>query len=306
MANQARKTVKISEQACVGMASTCNLYCVYCHNPPDGRKKDPLEAAARIKAAGVKAVSLEGGGEPTVDPEFFSWIKALRAAGVENFMLSTNAVALANRAFCRKAAGKVDFFTVNLPSHREEVYARITRSVKFPLAIKGLENIKAAGAEGKIRIFHIISSENYRLLPEFALWAAGNYPGMAFVNFTFVLNRGRAEKAPGIVPRYSDVAPFLKLALAKLKRKGIKAVIQNMPLCTLENFEGFSFEFQRWRRGETALEKGIPGRAPSRACSRCSLAPACCGARRDYLEVNGSGELRASGKDPFLISPERF
>lgn len=306
MANREQKKGWISEQACVSMAHTCNLYCVYCHNPPGGVRTDPLETAARLKAAGVRAVSLEGAGEPTASPDFFAWIKALKAAGVTNFMLSTNAVALADPAFCRKAAADIDFFTVNFPSHREEVYAKVTRSVKFPLALKGLANIKAAGAERKMRFFHIISEENYRLLPGFALWTMKNFPRAAFTNFTFVRNKGRALGAGAIVPRYALVSPFIKLALARLKLKGRKAVAQNIPLCALEGFEGFSFEFQRWRRGDRVLEGGIDPKAPHPACARCSLEPACCGARPDYLKVHGGRELKASKKDPFSIKPEKF
>lgn len=306
MANREQKKNWISDQACVSMAHTCNIYCLYCHNPPTGTRKNPQKEAALIKAAGVKAVSLEGGGEPTASPDFFAWIKALKAAGVKKFMLSTNAVALADAAFCRKAAGIFEFFTVNFPSHLPEIYAAVTRSVKFPLALKGLENIKALGAEEKIRFFHIISSENYRLLPDFALWTEKNFPRAAFINFTFVRNKGRALKAPGIVPRYTQVSPFIKLALARLKLKGRKAVVQNMPLCALKDFEGFSFEFQRWRRGDRVLEGGIDPKAPHPACARCSLEPACCGARPDYLKAHGGAELKASRKDPSAIKPEKF
>ncbi|HNW43991.1 MAG TPA: radical SAM protein [Elusimicrobiales bacterium] len=306
MANSRVPKKWISEQACVSMAHTCNLYCVYCHNPPTGEKKDAGQTAAEMKAAGVKAVSLEGGGEPTASPDFFKWIKALKAAGVKDIMLSTNAVALADRAFCRKAVPAVNFFTVNFPSHRPEVYARITRSVKFPQAVRGLANIKALGGEEKIRFFHIISSENYRLLPGFANWAAKNFPRAAFINFTFVRNKGRAPAAPGIVPSYREVAPFLALALASLKLRGFRAVVQNMPLCALAGVEGFSFEYQRWRRGDKVLEGGVDAAAPCRACARCTLAPACCGARPDYIKVRGAGELKASKLDPRSIIPEDF
>ena len=48
-------------------------------------------------------------------------------------------VALADPALCRKALKEVEYFTVNFPSHRPEVYARVTRSVKFRQALAGLD-----------------------------------------------------------------------------------------------------------------------------------------------------------------------
>lgn len=295
----------MSEQACVYMAHTCNLACVYCQHPPDGRRQDPAAWAARLKKRGVKAVSLEGGGEPTANPDFFAWIRALKKSGVRQIMLSTNAVVLADEAFCARACKAVDFFTVNFPSHRPEVYARITRSVKFPLALQGLLNLARLGAGDRLRLFHIVSAFNYKHLPAFALWAAKNFPA-ASVSLVFVQNKGRALSAGGAVPRYSQAAPYIKAALARLKLGGCRAAVQNVPLCALNNFEGFAFEFQRWRRGDAALEASLEPKAPARQCSLCTLEPACCGARQDYLDAHGKRELKASRKDPASIIPERF
>lgn len=306
MRKSAKSTGWISEQLCVQAARTCNLYCVYCQNPPTGESAERKKTAALVRKKGVKAVSLEGGGEPTASPEFFDWIKTLKASGVTDFMLSTNAVALSDPEFCRKAEKAVDYFTVNFPASDPETYRKATRSVKFGLAVKGLWNLKALGAEHKVRLFHIVFRENYRRLPAFADWVIKNHPGLAFVNFTFVRNAGRVGDSANIVPRYTEAEPFLKVALAKLKLKKIKAVVQNVPLCRLENFEGFSFEFQRWRRGDHILEAGIAGKAKSSACRRCTLEPACCGARADYLKIYGAKELKASAKDPGTIRAEAF
>jgi MoaA/NifB/PqqE/SkfB family radical SAM enzyme len=296
----------ISEQLCVQMARTCNLFCVYCQNPPTGKAPSVSAAAGLIRKKGIKAVSLEGGGEPTTNPEFFSWIKTLKAAGVKHFMLSTNGVALSDPAFCRAAEKAVDYFTVNLPGHEAAVYAKATRSVKFGLALKGLENLTRLGAAKKIRLFHIVFRGNYRSLPAFADWVVRNHPGIAFVNLVFVRNRGRVRNSRKIVPRYREAEPFVKIALAKLRIGGVRAVVQNMPLCRLVNFEAFSFEFQRWRRGDRVLEAGVTGKAKSSACARCPLEPACCGARTDYLKIYGAKELTASARFPNTIKAGKF
>lgn len=296
----------ISEQLCVQLARACNLYCVYCHHPPGGEAASLKKTAAEIKKRGIRAVSLEGGGEPTLLPKFFDWIKTLKASGVRHFMLSTNAVALSDPELCRRAEKAVDHFTVNFPASDPDTYRKATRSVKFGMAVKGLENLKALGAESRIRLFHVIFAENYRELPAFAGWVIKNFPKVALVNLTFVRNGGRVKDSAGIVPRYSEAEPFVKLALARLKLKGIKAVIQNMPLCALRNFEGFSFEFQRWHRGDRVLEGGVAAPARRPACARCGLKPACCGARADYLRIHGGKELKASALSPSEIKPEKF
>lgn len=268
--------------------------------PPLGR------ALARIKREGIKAVSLEGGGEPAVRPDLLATVAKLRAAGVEHIMLSTNGVALSDMELCRKAAAAIDQFTVNFPSHLPEVYAAATRSVKYPLAVRGLRNLLDCGVRDSLRVFHIISAFNFRALPGFAAWAAANLRGAGLVNLTFVRNAGRARGRDGIVPAYTEAAPFVKLALAKLKLAGFKAVVQNFPLCMLKGFEGYSFELQRWSRGDEVFEEGVASAAACAACAACALAPACCGARADYGEVHGFAELRASRTKPSSIKPERF
>lgn len=296
----------ISEQLCVPMASTCNLYCVYCQNPPRGGRISLAKTINEVKRRNIKAVSLEGAGDPTTNKDFFVWIKGLRAAGVKHFMLSTNGANLSDPDFSRKAEKNIDYFTLNFPGHTEELYKKATRSVKFAMVLKGIKNLRNLGAENKIRFFHIIFKGNYRSLPDFAAWIAENHSAAAFVNFTFVRNRGRVADSAEIVPRYSQITPFLKIALARLKLKGIKAVVQNIPLCLLKNFEGFSFEFQRWFRGDRVLEAGIAEKAGHPVCRRCRLEPACCGARADYIKVHDATELSASLKDPASIRPEKF
>jgi len=297
----------ISRQECLADASyTCNLFCKYCHNPPSGGRTEIENVIARVRRGKVKAVSLEGRGEPTTNPRLPELISGLRAAGVKNVMLSTNAVALADKKLCARIARGVDFFTVNFPSHVEEVYNGATRSVKYRQAVKGLRNLAALGLEGKVRFFHIIFRDNYKLLPGFVEWVRSAHPGCSLVNFTFVRNKGRVNDERAIVPNYAEAAPYIKIALAKAKLAGLRAVIQNMPLCALKSFEGFSFEYQRWRRGDEPLEEGIERPAPSAACRKCALSPACCGARPDYLRIYGDKELKPSSAAPASIKPERF
>lgn len=298
---------KMKRQLSVHMARTCNLYCAYCQAPPDGRTDDREKLGAEIRKRKIDTVSLEGGGEPTAGGNIFEWLAFLKSCGVKTFHLSTNAVALADMKLARRLAGEIDGFVVNLPACREDVYRKATRSVKFRRALAGLRNLDKLGLSGRVRFFHIIFRHNYRLLPEFADWVIKRSPRIGFVNFTFVRNIGRAaESRENLLPAYREAAPYLKIALARLKLKKIRAVAQNVPLCVLKSFEGFSFELHRWRQGLPVLSDEDPPKVKTAACRRCTLEPACCGARPDYLRVHGRGELVPSKQKPGSIVPEKF
>ncbi len=301
------RSAPVRRQLSVHLSRTCNLYCEYCQAPPDGSCRSRAQVAAAIKKGGYTAVSLEGGGEPTTAPDLPDWITFLKARGIKSIMLSTNGVALADLALARLLKRDIHSFIVNFPACDEKTYRKVTRSVKFAAAAAGLENLRALGLAGRVRLFHIISKHNYRRLPAFADWVAENYPEAGLVNFIFMRNAGRALlSAENLLPKYSAALPRLKIALARLKLKGIKCVIQNTPLCVLGSFSGFSFELQCWRRGDPVLPTNAPPKAEVPACANCSLEPACCGARPDYLAVHGAGELRASGAEPGGIKAEPF
>ncbi|HBA61982.1 MAG TPA: hypothetical protein DCZ92_14440 [Elusimicrobia bacterium] len=302
-----REEKVVRRQLSVHLAASCNLACVYCQCPPTGRAMTRAEVRAALGRTGAGAVCLEGGGEPTISPGLQGWIKFLKARGVKTFMLSTNGVALADMRLARRLAGSVDSFILNLPACDERTYRLATRSVKFQAALKGLENLEKLGAAGKTRLFHIIFRHNYRRLPAFAGWVARHHPDIGFVNFIFMRNVGRAAVSPEpLLPSYTQAVPYIRTALAYLKLSGIKAVIQNTPLCVLGRFKGFAFELHRWRRGDPVLPPNAAPKAAVPACRRCRLEPACCGARPDYLAVHGSGELKASAVAPGSVKPENF
>lgn len=300
-----RQTMK--RQLSVHLAKTCNLYCAYCQAPPDGTAADRGKLRAELRKKKIDTVSLEGGGEPTAGEDLFEWLAFLKSCGVKTFYLSTNAVALADMKLARRLAGSIDGFVVNLPACSEEVYRKATRSVKFAQAVAGLENLGKLGLAWRVKLFHVIFRHNYRHLPEFAGWVAKRAPWVSFVNFTFMRNKGRAALSPErLLPSYREAAPFLKKALELLKAKGLRAVVQNMPLCAMKGFEGFSFELHRWRQGLPVLAEEDQPKVKAAACARCRLEPACCGARPDYLRVHGRGELAPSRLTPGSIAPEAF
>ncbi len=306
--NVKEKTRKwITSQLCISDASfTCNLYCEHCHNPPMSKKRDVRKIIDYVRVNRPYAVSLEGGGEPLINSDILKIIKEIRKIGVEYISISTNAIALSDMDFALKIVSEVDFFIVNFPSHIKDIYNLMTRSVKYDLAVKALENISALNALNKTRIFHIITQRNYLYLGGFVDWIKKNFSKISMLNLCYVRNKGRVENSQKILPTYTSTSKAVKLALAKSKIYGLKSIIQNMPLCVLDGFEGFSFEFHRFRRGDPVFEKGVDKPLDVPPCRKCSLRVACCGARKDYVCVYGYSELRPSNKNPFDVKEERF
>lgn len=298
----------ITHQLCIAQASfTCNLYCKYCHNPPQFEKRDLSDIVKLVKKESPDAVSLEGQGEPLINNDILKIIKEIKKLGVKHIMISTNGLALSDIKLARMLKDEVEFFVINFPSHIKDVYNSLTRSVKYELIVKALDNLKNLDILYKVRLFHIITTENYKDLGNLVDWVKRHYSGIFLLNFCFVRNKGRVREYPrDIMPRYSDVSKYLKLALARSKLYGIKAITQNIPLCAIENFEGFAFEFHRWKRGDPVFERGVEKPLNIEVCRRCSVNKACCGARRDYVEVYGKSELKALTKNLESIKPERF
>lgn len=297
----------ISSQLCVADASfTCNLYCEHCHNPPQGKRYEAEKVIDIIRKEKPYAVSLEGMGEPLVNSDFFNIVEGARKVGVKYISVSTNGVALCDIKFAQKVVKYVDFLIINFPSHLKEIYNQMTRSVKYELAVKALDNIKTLGYLHITRIFHIITGRNYIYLGDFVEWLKKNYPEIFMLNLCYVRNKGRVKNNKSIIPPYTKTSKFIKLALAKSKLYGFKTVIQNTPLCVIDGFEGFSFEFHRFKRGDHVFEKGVEEPEDVEPCQICSLKPACCGARKDYVSVYGYGELKPSKKDLSQIKEERF
>jgi len=297
----------ISKQLCIADASfTCNLYCRYCHNPPTGEKKTLDHIIDRVKKEKVDAVSLEGQGEPLTNPNIFKLIKELKKNGVNHIMISTNGVNLSDIEFTKKLSKDVEFFVINIPSHIKETYNYITRSIKYDMLINGLNNLRELKLLKKVRLFHIIMKPNYKYLNDFVEWVKDNYKDVSLINFVFIRNKGRVNNSKELVPKYSEVSPYVRIALGKSKLYGIKAIIQNYPLCMLPNFEGFSFEFLRWKRGDNVFEKGVEMPLMIEKCKKCSLKLACCGARKDYIKIYGFDELKTSKLDLNKIKPQKF
>ena len=221
--------------------------------------------------------------------------------------LQTNALTSCYpRAAARFAALGVAMFNVNFPSHQGPVNDRITGTKDtLPLRAAGVRNLLAAGAV--VRLTHIISTLNFRQLPAFVRYAAENFPGVKYIQFSYLKGMGLAMENAWLLPEYKLVSPYLVKALAFCARAGVEAVVDHIPPCFLGRFHGRHIDFIKVADGrDTALSRAEKKHLP--ACRTCVLRDRCFGPRVEHaamlkgaLLARPVKKLRSGGSKPHGI-----
>jgi cyclic pyranopterin phosphate synthase len=135
----------------VSVTDRCNFRCVYCRSarPEHHMPEDDLlawseyERLVRILGGmGIRKVRVTGG-EPLVRPGVEDFIGRLKAAGVADLSITTNAHLLAARCDALLAAG-LDRINISLDSLDRAKFERITRTQSFDHVIAGIDAAQAS------------------------------------------------------------------------------------------------------------------------------------------------------------------
>ncbi len=104
-----------------------------------------------------------------------------------------------------------------------------------------------------------------------------------------------------IVPRKSDVAPYLKKGMDIGIERGIKTMAEAMPLCLMEGYEKYISEFYipptELREGGRVIEdfqevKIKYGKVKFPQCKNCKYDSICEGPWKEYSEHYGDAEFQ--------------
>jgi len=267
----------------IPIAKTCNQRCLFCsaHGREDELPLSRVLALIDAKAAaGAGSVTLSGG-ETTFSPHLALIVEHAGKKGLA-VELQTNALtsAYAENA-ARLASLGVSLFNVNFPSHERAVNDRLTgtRGTLGP-RIKGVRNLLRAGA--RVRLTHLITSLNYKKLPAFARFAAAAFPGLDYIQFSFIKMLGLAAENAWLAPGYAEASPWLIKALEVCRRGRIKAVADHIPPCFLGPFADRSVDYIKLSGGEGDLSDARTEKRKLPECGRCLLGDRCLGPRIDH------------------------
>jgi len=275
----------------------CNEACRFCfvstHLPPPA----PELVREAIRQAGERGarVSLSGG-EPGLNPNLAEYVKLAAEVSEHPVELQTNAVPMAKGELARELADAgLSEALVSLHASTPELSEAITESPgSFARTVAGIDKLRAAGV--RVTLNFVIHTANQTELPAFVRFVAARWPD-AYLNVSFV--HAASDIVPRtreLVPRYADVMPSLREAVADADTLGVRLTgfqsLCGLPLCLVP----------RTIRDRLELPELPPHAQDSEmtksdVCGDCALSARCHGVRRGYVSLYGTDELHAVAAD---------
>jgi MoaA/NifB/PqqE/SkfB family radical SAM enzyme len=224
----------------------CNNRCEFCvqgdkrsqYGPrPVEQVRADLEEGRRRGASGIVIT----GGEPTVHANVLDVARLAREMGYDTVQIQSNGRMFSHRPFCEAAvAAGANEFALALHGASAATHDRLTRAPgAFRQVVLGIRNL--VRLDQRVLSNTVITSLNYRELPDVARLLV--QLGVHQYQFAFVHILGTAAKnASWLVPRKTDVMPFVKAGLDVGIRAGVRCMTEAIPFCFLPGYEAYVAE----------------------------------------------------------------
>jgi len=286
---------------------TCLNNCRFCvvadkRINPDKSTEQIKEELKQAYSSGAREVVFTGG-EFTIREDVFEIVKFAKEVGYIIVQAQTSGRMFSSVDFCKKMiiAG-MNEFSPALHGHTAKLHDFLTRREgSFRQTVLGIHNMRKL-TKGKIRILTntVINKYNYKFLPQLASLLVKL--GVHQYQFAFVHALGNAYKDfKEVVPRKTDVLPFLKKALDIGIERGLKVMAEAIPLCLMRGYEEYESEFyipptEIRERGQTVEKfeevRVKEGKTKFPQCKICKYCDVCEGPWKEYPEYYGSQEFK--------------
>lgn len=283
----------------------CNNRCLFCVQG-EKRKSLPAKSKEEIKKALKESFNLGKrevvftGGEPTVHPNFLELVKFARDTGFSRIQIQSNGRMFAYMNFCAKAikAGANEFSPAPHGSNAE-IHDFLTRSKgSFNQTVQGIKNLKKLNQY--ILTNTVVTSKNYKDLPNLAkLLVKLNVNQFQFA-FVHILGTA-AKNKDWLVPKKSEVMPYIKKGLEIGIKAGKKVTTEAIPYCLLKGYEKRTAEEiipeARVYDNKFVVEnyneyRKNSGKAKAPKCKKCKYFEICEGPWKEYPEIFGWKEFK--------------
>lgn len=304
-----------SETLYIYLDERCNQNCVFCVAYEKGESRfgsmSTNDAKKTIKefARHKRGTIVFSGGEPTIRNDLPEIIKyAGNFDNVESISIVTNGVRLVDKNYFGKLV-KADqknkmSFSLSLHSHKKKISELLTASNgTFDKTISGIENV--IRSKKNASIYQVITSKNYKDIPEFCEYINRKYPQIKWIVFAYPFPQGRALLNDWIYVKISLLRPYLIKAFRFLEKKNYVIKVANcgqLPLCALPNFEEkvidprfFTQENVIGMTGQKDFqdfeyitdEWTIRNKGKNKKCQKCIFNKICQGLWKKYVDLFG-------------------
>jgi len=200
----------------IKLTRRCNQECIFCKTSREANNfasPDMVPHLLRRLASKAESVTLSGG-EPCLDPGLESHIRAAREAGFSLIEVQTNGMLMEDRAYVDRLrrAGMTNVL-VSFHSHIPGVSDAITRCPGgHASTLRCLDRLMRTDLY--VTICHVLCSLNVRHVPDYVEFLKRRFSyRLNSLLFTLAIPTYRVRQDPGLMPRLSDLAGFLKQGL---------------------------------------------------------------------------------------------
>ena len=278
----------------ITLSEACNQRCLFCSAYQGITAHTDAEIAAIIARSDGRVII--GGWEPTMDPRLESTVRRAKEAGIKSIAVFTNAVRLSDKKYAdRLIDAGVNIFNINFPAHIRKLSDSITRlSGAFEKRVSAIKHLLTRRDRTAVSLCFVVSSVNFKVLPAYAEYVAGNFFGVQHVTLNMVCVNGWTRVAVSLVPKLEETEPYLRAGAAVFIKRRVRFVIDNVPLCRMRGFEYASAAARYIVMDGVKVVASDKTYMRAPCCAGCTLKGICMGLRRDYYKLNGDKELRPS------------
>lgn len=289
---------------------SCNEKCVFCNvvpqNTPIPHKIPLAEAKARIREfSNRRNIELSfSGGEPTIwRKDLLHLIAYAKKKGIKRIQIQTNATLITKdyaKAF--KKAGLTSAF-VSFHSHIKEINDKLTGlKNSYEMVLEGIKNLISEHV--RVTINTVINKLNYKHFPGFVIFIKNRFEEVELISLAVMQPFGMAEKNIHLLPRYSEIKPYIAKGISWARRNNIR--IDNhycgLPLCFWDNSnleESIEYNENRYLRlkgNDFAPDEKVMlvqnGKVQTSYCFNCYLKNFCNGVWKAYVDYYGSKDVK--------------
>ena len=296
------------KKADIKTSFSCNNNCLFCVQD-DKRYRYDDKSTKEVKSELKDAVEnhemvVFTGGEITIRKDLPELVRYAREIGFKRVQLQTNGRRFAYKKYCKSLieAGANEF-GLALHGATAEIHDYLTQvEGSFSQTTKGIENLTSMGQ--RVIMNSVLTKPGYNSFPALAdlfIDLGVDQYQFAFMHINKSIQND-SEKIKKIVPKKSEVMPYVKEGLQKGIDAGITVMTEAIPFCFMDGFENYIAECGKIPEGavydaELKLDnyesyRKTVGKKKAKKCKKCKYFNICEGPWKEYPEIFGWEEFQ--------------